>query len=410
MNRSKSGGGDSPFSLSFCKNQSALSLADYALTQGHTGGGMRRTLFSVALLALFSPFVNAETPAVKVEVLQTKLDHPWALAFLPDNRGMLITLRGGQLRHWQADKGLSDPITGVPKVWANGQGGLLDVALAPDFEQSRRVWLSFSEADREGKAGTAVGFGRLSDDLKHLEEFQTVFRQMPKLSTGNHFGGRLVFDGKGHLFIGLGENNQRPTAQDLDKLQGKVVRLTDQGSVPPDNPFVNQTGARPEIWSYGIRNPQGMAINPWSDALWLNEHGPRGGDEINIPEKGKNYGWPLATWGINYSGFKIPEAKGEIVEGTEQPIFYWKKSPAVSGMAFYNSDTFPQWKQKLFIGALKEQDVIVLSVNGDKVTEDGRILGDRGKRIRDVRAGPDGYLYVLTDESDGELLKVSPRA
>ncbi|WOI97105.1 PQQ-dependent sugar dehydrogenase [Citrobacter koseri] len=371
---------------------------------------MRRTLFSVALLALFSPFVNAETPAVKVEVLQTKLDHPWALAFLPDNRGMLITLRGGQLRHWQADKGLSDPITGVPKVWANGQGGLLDVALAPDFEQSRRVWLSFSEADREGKAGTAVGFGRLSDDLKHLEEFQTVFRQMPKLSTGNHFGGRLVFDGKGHLFIGLGENNQRPTAQDLDKLQGKVVRLTDQGSVPPDNPFVNQTGARPEIWSYGIRNPQGMAINPWSDALWLNEHGPRGGDEINIPEKGKNYGWPLATWGINYSGFKIPEAKGEIVEGTEQPIFYWKKSPAVSGMAFYNSDTFLQWKQKLFIGALKEQDVIVLSVNGDKVTEDGRILGDRGKRIRDVRAGPDGYLYVLTDESDGELLKVSPRA
>lgn len=325
---------------------------------------MRRTLFSVALLALFSPFVNAETPAVKVEVLQTKLDHPWALAFLPDNRGMLITLRGGQLRHWQAGKGLSDPITGVPKVWANGQGGLLDVALAPDFEQSRRVWLSFSEADREGKAGTAVGFGRLSDDLKHLEEFQTVFRQMPKLSTGNHFGGRLVFDGKGHLFIGLGENNQRPTAQDLDKLQGKVVRLTDQGSVPPDNPFVNQTGARPEIWSYGIRNPQGMAINPWSDALWLNEHGPRGGDEINIPEKGKNYGWPLATWGINYSGFKIPEARGEIVEGTEQPIFYWKKSPAVSGMAFYNSDTFPQWKQKLFIGALKEQDVIVLSEIG----------------------------------------------
>lgn len=283
------------------------------------------------------------------------------------------------------------------------------MVLAPDFERSRRVWLSFAEADHEGKAGTAVGYGRLSDDLKHLQAFQTVFRQMPKLSTGNHFGGRMVFDGKGYLFIGLGENNQRATAQDLDKLQGKVVRLTDEGSIPPDNPFVNQAGARPEIWSYGIRNPQGMAMNPWSDTLWLNEHGPRGGDEINIPEKGKNYGWPLATWGMNYSGLKIPEAKGGIVEGTEQPVFYWEKSPAVSGMAFYNSDTFAQWRQKVFIGALKDQDVIVLSVNGNQVTEDGRILRERGQRIRDVRVGPDGYLYVLTDESDGQLLKVSPR-
>lgn len=369
---------------------------------------MRRLFLWVSSIALLSPYASAELPAVKVEVLQTKLDHPWSLAFLPDNRGMLITLRGGQLRHWQSGKGLSDPLTGVPKVWANGQGGLLDVVLAPDFEHSRRVWLSYAEADREGKAGTAVGYGRLSDDLRHLEGFQTVFRQMPKLSTGNHFGGRMVFDGKGYLFIGLGENNQRSTAQDLDKLQGKVVRLTDQGKIPADNPFVNQTGARPEIWSYGIRNPQGMAMNPWSDTLWLNEHGPRGGDEINIPEKGKNYGWPIATWGVNYSGFKIPEAQGEIVAGTEQPVFYWEKSPAVSGMAFYHSDTFPQWQQKLFIGALKEQDVIVLSVKGNKVTEDGRLLQDRGKRIRDVRVGPDGYLYVLTDESDGALLKVSP--
>lgn len=369
---------------------------------------MRRLFLWVSSIALLSPYASAELPAVKVEVLQTKLDHPWSLAFLPDNRGMLITLRGGQLRHWQSGKGLSDPLTGVPKVWANGQGGLLDVVLAPDFEHSRRVWLSYAEADREGKAGTAVGYGRLSDDLRHLEGFQTVFRQMPKLSTGNHFGGRMVFDGKGYLFIGLGENNQRSTAQDLDKLQGKVVRLTDQGKIPADNPFVSQTGARPEIWSYGIRNPQGMAMNPWSNMLWLNEHGPRGGDEINIPEKGKNYGWPIATWGVNYSGFKIPEAQGEIVAGTEQPVFYWEKSPAVSGMAFYHSDTFPQWQQKLFIGALKEQDVIVLSVKGNKVTEDGRLLQDRGKRIRDVRVGPDGYLYVLTDESDGELLKVSP--
>lgn len=371
---------------------------------------MRRSSYAILPTLLLSASLFAAPAAVKVEVLQTKLDHPWSLAFLPEDKGMLITLRGGQLRHWQAGEGLSDPIVGLPKVWANGQGGLLDVVLAPDFAQSRRVWLSYAEADKEGKAGTAVGYGRLSDDFKRLENFQTLFRQMPKLSTGNHFGGRMVFDGKGYLYIALGENNQRPTAQDLDKLQGKLVRLTEDGKVPPDNPFAGKSNARPEIWSYGIRNPQGMAINPWSNALWLNEHGPRGGDEINIPEPGKNYGWPLATHGINYSGLKIPEAKGGIVEGTEQPIFYWRNSPAVSGMAFYDASAFPQWKNKLFIGALKDKDVIVMTVNGNKVTEDGRILGDRNQRIRDVRTGPDGYLYVLTDESDGELLKVSPGA
>jgi glucose/arabinose dehydrogenase len=231
---------------------------------------------------------------------------------------------------------------------------------------------------------------------------------MPKLSTGNHFGGRLVFDGKGYLYIGLGENNQRSAAQDLDKLQGKVVRLTAQGKVPPNNPFVNQPGARPEIWSYGIRNPQGMAMNPWSYTLWLNEHGPRGGDEINIPERGKNYGWPLATHGIHYSGLPIPEAKGKKVAGTEAPLFFWQHSPAVSGMAFYSANTFPQWQHKLFIGALKDEEVIVLNVDGNTVTEEGRLLGDRKQRIRDVRVGPDGYLYVLTDESDGQLWKVSP--
>ena len=369
---------------------------------------MRRSSLIVIPLLLGSAAALAAPAPVKVEVLQNRLDHPWSLAFLPDNQGMLITLKGGQLKRWQQGKGLSDPIVGVPDVWDSGQGGLFDVVLAPDFATSRRVWLSYAEAGSDGKAGTAVGYGRLSDDMTRIEGFKVVFRQMPKLSTGNHFGGRLVFDGKGHLFIGLGENNQRPTAQDLDKLQGKVVRLTDQGEVPKDNPFVGRAGARPEIWSYGIRNPQGMAMNPWSDTLWLNEHGPRGGDEINIPEKGKNYGWPLATHGINYSGLKIPESQGEQAPGNEPPLFVWKKSPAVSGMAFYNSDRFPQWKNHLFIGALKEQDVIVLTVNGNKVTEEGRILGDKAQRIRDVRVGPDGYLYVLTDETDGQLWKVSP--
>lgn len=228
---------------------------------------------------------------------------------------MLITLRGGELRHWQAGKGLSAPLSGVPDVWAHGQGGLLDVVLAPDFAQSRRIWLSYSEVGDDGKAGTAVGYGRLSDDLSKVTDFRTVFRQMPKLSTGNHFGGRMVFDGKGYLFIALGENNQRPTAQDLDKLQGKLVRLTDLGEIPDDNPFIKESGVRAEIWSYGIRNPQGMAMNPWSNALWLNEHGPRGGDEINIPQKGKNYGWPLATWESTIRALRYRKRKGRSSPG-----------------------------------------------------------------------------------------------
>lgn len=218
---------------------------------------------------------------------------------------------------------------------------LLDVALAPDFAQSRRVWLSYAESDASGKAGTAVGYGRLSEDATQLTNFTVVFRQQPKLSVGNHFGGRLVFDGKGYLFIGLGENNQRATAQDLSKLQGKVVRLTETGGVPPDNPFVGRADARPEIWAYGIRNPQGMAMNPWSEALWLNEHGPRGGDEINIPQAGKNYGWPLATHGINYSGLPIPEAKGKTVPGTEPPLYVWPVSRGERDGLLFGADLSP---------------------------------------------------------------------
>ena len=369
---------------------------------------MRPIPLLLILSALALPALSQA--AVRVEVLQNRLAQPGGMAFLPDDQGILITLRGGELKRWQPGKGLSAPIAGVPQVWANGQGGLLDVALAPDFAQSRRVWLSYAESDASGKAGTAVGYGRLSEDATQLTNFTVVFRQQPKLSVGNHFGGRLVFDGKGYLFIGLGENNQRATAQDLSKLQGKVVRLTETGGVPPDNPFVGRADARPEIWAYGIRNPQGMAMNPWSEALWLNEHGPRGGDEINIPQAGKNYGWPLATHGINYSGLPIPEAKGKTAEGTEAPLFVWEKSPAVSGMAFYDAQTFPQWRHRLFIGALKETSLIVLAVDGNQVREEGRLLEARGKRIRDVRVGPDGYLYVLTDESNGELLRLSPEA
>jgi glucose/arabinose dehydrogenase len=344
--------------------------------------------------------------AVTVVELAKQLEHPWGMAFLPDGAGVLITERPGRLRLWQEGKGLSEPIRGVPEVYARGQGGLLDIALAPDFPQSRRVYLSYAEAGEEGQASTAVGSGTLSADARALEGFTVVFRQMPRLSTGHHFGSRLVFDRNGYLFIALGENNQRATSQKLDMLQGKVVRILADGRVPPDNPFVKTEGARPEIWSYGHRNQQGAALNPWTGVLWTNEHGPRGGDEINIPQAGKNYGWPRATYGINYSGLRIPEAEGSQVEGTEQPVFYWKVSPAISGMAFYDAGRFPAWQHSLFIGALKEQALIRLELDGDSVKSEERLLESLHERIRDVRVGPDGYVYVLTDDSEGRLLKV----
>ncbi|QTF08035.1 PQQ-dependent sugar dehydrogenase [Brenneria izadpanahii] len=368
---------------------------------------LSRLLLSGAAL-LLSVSASLFAAPLKVTELQDKLDHPWSLAFLPDDQGLLITERAGNLRRWLPGVGLSAPIAGVPRVYARSQGGLLEVTLSPDFAQSRRIYLSFAEEGSDGKAGTAVGYGRLSDDYTQLENFTVFFRQEPKLSTGNHFGGKLQFDRQGYLFIALGENNQRPTAQDLDKLQGKIVRLTAEGQVPPDNPLVNRPNARPEIWSYGHRNPQGIAINPWSGALWENEHGPRGGDEINIPQAGENYGWPIATYGINYSGEKIPEAKGGQVAGMADPIFYWQKSPAVSGMAFYNSDRFPQWKNSLFIGALAERNLIRLTLDGDSVAAEERLLTERNERIREVRLGPDGYIYLLTDHDNGKLLQVGP--
>ncbi|WP_284602520.1 PQQ-dependent sugar dehydrogenase [Dickeya dadantii] len=352
-------------------------------------------LFSMSLFA-----------APTVTVLQDNLDHPWSLAFLPDDQGLLLTERSGQLRHWQAEKGLSAPLDGVPAVFARSQGGLLDVVLSPNFRQDRRVYLSYAESGPDGLAGTAAGFGVLSDDLRRLNNFTVIFRQLPKRSTGAHFGGRMAFDRQGHLFIALGENQQRMLAQDLGSLQGKLVRLTPEGEAPVDNPFVNHSGARPEIWSYGLRNPQGLALNPWSGDIWESEHGPRGGDEINIPRPGENYGWPLATYGIDYSGQNIPEFQGTEVAGTANPVYYWKVSPAISGMAFYNSGRFPAWRHSLFIGALAGTSLIRLSLEGDRVVSEERLLADRGERIRDVRVGPDGYLYVLTDQDNGKLLKV----
>lgn len=334
------------------------------------------------------------------------LNHPWAVAFLPNNQGLLITERPGHLRVVSPEGKLSAPLSGVPQVWAKGQGGLLDVVLSPDFAKDRLVYVSYAEGGEGGKAGTAVGRARLSDDLTELDNFEVIFRQTPKLSTGNHFGSRLVFDRDGYLFVALGENNQRPTSQDLDKLQGKIVRIFPDGRIPPDNPFVGQTGVRPEIWSYGHRNQQGATLNPWTGTLWTHEHGPKGGDEINLIERGKNYGWPLATHGIDYSSQPIPEAKGKTLEGTVVPHHVWNKSPGISGMAFYDADRFKPWQHNLFIGALADKDLIRLQLDGDKVVHEERLLGGLNARIRDVRQGPDGYLYVLTDEQDGVLYRV----
>lgn len=362
---------------------------------------------TLSAMAAAAQEMTSEQGTLEVTPIVTGLEHPWALAFLPDRQGMLVTERPGNLRRVTADGKLSAPISGVPEVWAKGQGGLLDVALSPDFKQDRTVYLSYAEGGGQGdKAGTAVGRGRLSEDLTSLKDFQVIFRQEPKLSVGNHFGSRLVFDREGYLFITLGENNDRPTAQGLDKLQGKVVRIYPDGKVPDDNPFVGQAGVRPEIWSYGHRNPQGAALNPWTGILWENEHGPQGGDEVNIIERGKNYGWPLATHGIDYSGQPIPEAKGTTAEGTVAPHHVWEKSPGLSGLAFYDGDRFKAWQHNAFIGALVTQELIRLQFDGDRVVHEERLLGELNQRIRDVRQGPDGYLYVLTDEANGGLYKL----
>jgi len=343
----------------------------------------------------------------QVQTLIDGLSHPWAMAFLPaPQEGMLITERTGNLRLWRAQQGLSEPLQGVPAVFTQGQGGLLDLVLSPDFAQDRRVYLSYAAADADGMASTEVGYGRLSDDAQRLEDFTVIMRQMPRLSRGYHFGSRLVFDRAGMLFIALGENNQRPTAQDLDKMQGKVLRLHADGRVPADNPFIGQAHARPEIWSYGHRNQQGAALHPRSGQLWTHEHGPRGGDEINIPKAGGNYGWPLATYGRNYTGFAIAEAQGSRVAGTEAPVYYWERSPAISGMAFYDAQRFAQWRDSLFIGALVGKAIIRLQLDGERIVGEEWLLRDLGERIRDLRVGPDGYVYALTDGAHGRLLKI----
>ncbi|WP_428977733.1 PQQ-dependent sugar dehydrogenase [Rhodoligotrophos defluvii] len=348
--------------------------------------------------------VVARIGDAEVTIYAEGLAHPWGLVFLDDEGRALVTERPGRLRIVSPDGSLSKPLGGVPEVDARGQGGLLDVALDPQFRDNRLVYLAYADRGEDGN-GTAVARGRLEND--RLVDTQVIFRQLPKKSSTNHFGSRLVFAPDGTLFITLGERFSFPEeAQDLSTHLGKVVRINSDGSVPQDNPFVGREGARPEIWSYGHRNPQAAQIHPQQDKLWIVDHGARGGDEINKPEPGKNYGWPVISYGRHYSGAKIGE--GTHKPGMEQPLYYWDPSIAPSGMLFYTGDAFPQWQGSLFVGALKTRELVRVTLDGDKVTGQEKLLEDLRKRIRDVRQGPNGDIFLLTDEDDGLILRISP--
>jgi glucose/arabinose dehydrogenase len=352
-------------------------------------------------------FETEELP-ISVERFAEGLAHPWGMAFLPDG-GMLVTERTGSLRVVSAEGTLSDPIAGVPPVVARGQGGLLDVALHPDFADNRMIYWSYSEAGDGGTNGTAIARGRLAEDMTSLADVEVIFRQAPKVRSNAHFGSRLVFDNDGFLFATLGERSSaryRVMAQDLDTHLGKVIRIRDDGSVPDDNPFVGRDDARPEIWSYGHRNPQGMAVHPVTGAIWIHEHGPRGGDEINIPQAGDNHGWPVFSFGREYSGDPITNLKEYPPEFAE-PIYQWTPSIAPSGMAFYAGEGIAEWQGDMFVGALALTSLRRLSLDGDRVIGEETLLADMDLRIRDVEIGPDGALYVLTDEDDGAILRIT---
>ncbi|MET0015415.1 MAG: PQQ-dependent sugar dehydrogenase [Sedimenticola sp.] len=339
----------------------------------------------------------------RVVPLVKGLEHPWGMAFLPDGR-ILVTERPGQLRLIDNNRLLPEPVGGLPEIAARGQGGLLDVALHPDYEDNGWIYLAYS-APGDGGIGTEVGRGRLQDN--RLVEWQRLFRLLPKSGTGYHFGSRLVFDRAGYLYITLGDRGERKRAQQLDDHAGSVIRLHDDGRVPVDNPFVKRNDARPEIYSYGHRNPQGAILHPQSGRLWIHEHGPQGGDEINVVAPATNYGWPVISYGAEY-GIGIPVGEGTHKPGMAQPIYYWDPSIAPSGMMFYTGDRFPQWKDNLFVGSLKFQLLVRLEVEGEKVLHEERLLKGELGRIRDVRNGPDGYIYLLTDSPNGQLVRLEP--
>ena len=363
-------------------------------------------LVSVAVVALAQEAPRSpkpkpsRLPARQVDAAQG-LEHPWGLAFLPDG-GMLVTERGGRLRIVGRNGALSDPLDGVPQVRTGGQGGLLDVALSPTFAQDRLVYLSFSEPG-DGGAGTAVARGRLGE--RGLEGTQTVWRQQPKVTSSIHWGSRLVFRPDGTLFVTLGDRSSRDHVQDLSSTIGKLVRINADGTIPRDNPFVGRDGIRPEIWSYGHRNVQGAALDAHGQ-LWTVEHGARGGDELNNPQAGRNYGWPVITYGVDYSGAKI--GVGTARPGMEQPLYYWDPVIAPSGATFYSGEAFPDWRGDLLVGSLNPGGLVRLRLGGGRVTSETLYTIDPGERVRAVRQGPDGMIYVLTDSPRGRVIRLEP--
>lgn len=370
-----------------------------------------RLALSASLAALLAApalaeVVDTEHHSINLQRIAGPLEHPWGLAVLPDG-AMLVTERPGRMRLVVDGTLQPEPVAGVPDVRSGGQGGLLDVVIDPDFAGNRLVYFAYSEAG-DGGAGTAVARGRLTRDgaTARLDDVEVIFRQAPKVGGGAHFGARLVFAPDGTLFIGLGDRQQRERAQDLSTTIGKLVRINADGSVPQDNPFVGRDGALPEIWSYGHRNIQAAALDPATSDIVTIEHGARGGDEVNTPEAGKNYGWPVITHGVDYSG--DPIGVGRSAPGMEQPDYQWTPSIAPSGMAFYTGTAFPEWNGDLFVGALRGQMLVRLDVEGGRIVGEERLLEGTIGRVRDVRQGPDGSLLVLTDAGDGAIWRLSP--
>jgi len=348
--------------------------------------------------------VKTSTP-YEVTVIAEGLAKPWAVTTLPDGR-LLITQKGGSLRIATSDGSLSEPIMGFPEVDDRGQGGLLDVAPAPDFENSRMLYFTLAERTAQGSL-TAVGKGRLSDDETAIEAFRIIYRAIPYFDNSMHFGGRLLFNKEGNLFVSTGERSDLATrynAQKLETAHGKVIHITPEGEPVAGNPFIDKEGALPEIYSYGHRNPQGLDIHPVTGELWLSEMGPRGGDELNLIKPGKNYGWPTITYGIEYNGNTIGEGI-TTKEGMEQPVYYWDPVLSPSGMAFYADDEIPEWQNNLFIGGLNSNHIARLVIEGDRVVGEERLLANEGQRFRDVGTGNDGALYAVTDE--GKLYRIA---
>ncbi len=372
---------------------------------------MRRIALLLPVCLLLAPFgtalgqpriVESQGQRIGVETVADGLEHPWGLAFLPDG-AMLVTEKPGRLRIVSKEGETSKPVTGVPPVFAQSQGGLLDVALDPNFASNSTIYLSYAEPG-EGGASTAVARGNLDLSRGALEQVQVIFRQQPKVDGGGHFGSRIVFAPNGMLFVTMGERFKFDPAQDISNHLGTIVRIHADGSVPRDNPFVGRPDARPEIWSYGHRNSQGAAIHPQTGALWIVEHGPRGGDEINIPEPGRNYGWPLVSWGQHYNRQDIPDPPTR--PDLAQSIHQWTPVISPSGMAFYTGDVLPAWRGSLLVGGLSARALVRLTLDGQRVTGEERLA--LGARIRDVRQGPDGAVYLLTDQDNGAILRLRP--